>query len=725
MSGQHSGTDRVLSHGRSSVRPRFVEPIVAKQGNLFLLSGHDGDIQDCSEQGLYFHDMRYLCAETLRLNGMPLVSLLASSSKGSEALFDLTNPDITDNQGHVQIRKETLGIHRSKRLHEECVETITVENFATETSKIVLSMTFKSDFVSIFEVRGTAPGKRGTIHDPQWNSSEDQLVLRYDGADGHTRTTTLHFSQAPTHCDGGQLEYHFALDDHQRWELRIGIRLRDEGGALDSKPSAAESVHSNQLRWAHEGVSGKGMGIQTSNTLFNQVLGRSFQDLHMLSMRQQGDAFFAAGVPWYVALFGRDSLITGIEMAAYEPEIAEQTLQVLASHQGTKIDDWRDEQPGKVPHELRVGEMANLDEIPQTPYYGSVDSTPLFLILLGVHASWVGTLDLFHELRDPVRAALDWIDDYGDSDGDGFIDYKTRSKSGLRNQGWKDSGNGVVMQDGSLAVPPIAMPEVQGDVYLAWSMMADLFERDGDGDTAKDLREKARTLYEAFNREFWLPDEQYYAFCRQADGHFSKSIASNPAHALWTGIVDRERASAVVERAMKEDMFSGWGIRTLSSEDVSYNPVDYQVGSIWPHDNAIIVAGMQRYGQTTAALRVFSAIMDAASKFRHFRLPETFAGYARDHSDDPVRYPVACNPQAWAAGAIPYMVQVILGLQPDAYNRHLRIEHPALPDWLDWVAIHELKVGNDSVDLRYERSGRATLVAIEKKSEGLNVEVAY
>jgi glycogen debranching enzyme len=398
---------------------------------------------------------------------------------------------------------------------------------------------------------------------------------------------------------------------------------------------------------------------------------------------------------------------------------------VLASYQGTKVDDWRDEQPGKILHEMRVDEMANLDEIPQTPYYGSVDSTPLFLVLLGIYSSWVGSLDLFRALRANVQAALAWIDQYGDSDGDGFIDYQTRSKSGSRNQGWKDSGNGIVMENGQLAEPPIALPEVQGEVYLAWSSMADLFERDGDGETAQKLRQRAKRLFEAFNDAFWLDDEKYYAFCRQADGAFSKSIASNPAHALWTGIVAPQHAADVAKRVLQPDMFSGWGVRTLSAQDASYNPVDYQVGSVWPHDNAIIVAGMHRYGFNDEACRVFTALMQAAAQFQHFRLPEVFAGYDQSYASKPVKYPVACNPQAWAAGAIPLILQMALGLKPDAFNHRLHIQRPRLPDWLRWVVVRELRVGEAKVDLRYEQSGGKTGVTPLRQDSDLSITVEY
>ncbi|MDQ6672658.1 MAG: amylo-alpha-1,6-glucosidase, partial [Chloroflexota bacterium] len=702
-----------MQHSRASAR--LTEPLVAKQGSLFLLSTDAGDVQADTDQGLYFHDMRYISAETLRLNDSSPVSLLADASEGNHALFELTNADLGDDSGELRVHKESLGIRREKCLGDDYAQVITIQNYTSELAEFCLRLHYEADFADMFVVRGMHPGKRGKLHAPRWRGAT--LTFRYDGADKHQRTTKLHFSHPPAEHHTGDLEYRLSLKAQQVWQLKVSCQLHDGQGSsqLESSPHAAEGTGATDIQRAQAGALGPGAQVETSNALFNEIVTRSFLDLHMLRMRQEDQIFFAAGVPWYVALFGRDSLVTSIETAAFEPEIGANTLRVLARHQGTQVDDWRDEQPGKILHEFRVDELANLGEIPQTPYYGSVDSTPLFLVLLGIYSAWTGSLDLFHELHGNVCSALAWIDQFGDSDGDGFIDYQTHSKLGARNQGWKDSGNGIVMEDGQLGEPPIALPEVQGYAYLAWSSMAELFERDGDSATAERLRNKAQRLYSAFNREFWLADERYYAFCRQADGRFSKSIASNAAHTLWTGIVDPKHARAVVRRVLQSDMFSGWGVRTLSALHPAYNPVDYQVGSVWPHDNAIIVAGMQRHGFDKEANQVFTAMMQAASKFEHFRLPEVFAGYERGVASKPVKYPVACNPQAWAAGSIPYMLASMLGLQPDAFNRILHVQHPHLPDWLRWVTLSHLRVGDAEVDLRYERSDHGTLVAVTRK----------
>jgi glycogen debranching enzyme len=398
-------------------------------------------------------------------------------------------------------------------------------------------------------------------------------------------------------------------------------------------------------------------------------------------------------------------------------------LRLLAAYQGTKVDDWRDEAPGKILHELRVGEQAHLHEVPQTPYYGSVDATPLFLVLLGEHFRWAGDVALFDELRPAVDAALDWIDRFGDSDGDGFIDYAARSPKGFRNQGWKDSGNSIVNADGSLAEPPIALVEVQGYVYRAWLAAAALFRAGGDGHRADELEGRAKHLAGRFRDAYWMDDRGYLALALGKGGRRAEAIASNAGQALWSGIVDSDHAGAVAAKLVEPCLFSGWGVRTLADSEVAYNPIDYQVGAVWPHDNALIVAGLRRYGHAPEAMSVFSGIFDAAAAFPHYRLPELFAGFARGEYRVPVRYPVACNPQAWAAGAMPGMLASALGLEPDAAARRLVIADPRLPDWLGEVTVTGLRVGAATIDLRYRRVEGDTLVAVLKRDGDLDVVV--
>jgi glycogen debranching enzyme len=463
--------------------------------------------------------------------------------------------------------------------------------------------------------------------------------------------------------------------------------------------------------------------IHTDSLLLNRLLERSFDDLRVLHSTIRGEEFFAAGVPWFSTLFGRDSLITALQALAYNPHMAEQTLRLLASYQSQQVDEWRDAQPGKILHELRVGEMARLGEIPHTPYYGTIDATPLFLILLGRHAAWTGELTLFNELRSHIDAALAWITAYGDLNGDGYVEYASTSGKGLVNQGWKDSGDAIVNADGSLATPPIALVEVQGYVYGAKCALADLYERAGEPEQAGRLRQEAEDLRGRFNRDFWLEDQGFYALALQADRRPVAVLSSNPGHALWAGIADAEKAQRTVERLMRDDMFNGWGIRTLSEHERGYNPLGYHLGTVWPHDNAIIAAGFRRYGFDGAMRRVFTAVVEAAMSFTHYRLPELFAGFRREEYGVPVRYPVACHPQAWAAGTVPYLMEALLGLVPEAFDRRLRVIRPMLPDFIDRVEVYGLRVGSARTDLQFERAPGGTAVNVLKVEGALDVIV--
>jgi glycogen debranching enzyme len=361
--------------------------------------------------------------------------------------------------------------------------------------------------------------------------------------------------------------------------------------------------------------------------------------------------------------------------------------------------------------------MAHLNEIPQTPYYGTVDATPLFLILIARHAHWTGQTTLFNDLRENIEAALEWISEYADQNRDGYIEYQSRSKGGLINQGWKDSGNSMVNADGNLANPPISLVEVQAYVYMAKTSIADLYERAGEQNRAKRLRQEASELRQRFNHDFWMEDKGCYSMAMEAEGKQVKVISSNPGHALWAGIADEDKARRTAERLMADDMFNGWGIRTLSHRERRYNPIGYHLGTVWPHDNSIIAAGFRRYGFDEEALRIFTGIAEAAMNFEHYRLPEVFAGYGRHLYGVPVRYPVACHPQAWAAGTMPHLTETLLGLRPQAFERKLRIVRPVLPDFVDRLKVRRLKVGSAVVDLSFERSSEKTIAV-----EVLNIE---
>jgi glycogen debranching enzyme len=422
--------------------------------------------------------------------------------------------------------------------------------------------------------------------------------------------------------------------------------------------------------------------------------------------------YLAAGTPWFDTIFGRDTAIVSMQTLAFNPDIARHCLKVLARWQGTKFDDWRDEEPGKILHELREDEMTASGELPFSPYYGSVDSTPLFLLLAAEYYAWTADLELLHELEPSLRAALRWVDTYGDLNGDGYLEYEKRSPTGLVNQGWKDSREAVIYSDGTLAKPPIALVEVQGYAYAAKKKLAPLFAALGDRPLASRLRQEAASLKRRFNRDFWMENESFFALALDGNNRPADAITSNPGQALWTGIVQRRLAEPVVEVLMRNDMFSGWGIRSLSATSSRFNPLGYHLGTVWPHDNSLIAMGFKKYGFEEELNEVATALFDAARAFAYYRLPELFAGSGRSTHSTPVPYPVACRPQAWAAGSFPLILQAILGLRPDAPAGELLIVRPRLPHWLETVQVRGLRVGKGEVDLRYRRRGRRTMVDV-------------
>jgi glycogen debranching enzyme len=436
--------------------------------------------------------------------------------------------------------------------------------------------------------------------------------------------------------------------------------------------------------------------------LVDRVLRRSLLDLRLLASELDGRRYYAAGVPWYATLFGRDSIIAALQMLAFDPSIAADTLRLLAARLGTKVDDVHDEEPGKVLHELRLGELAERQRTPLVEYYGTVDATPLFLCLLCEHADWTGSLELFRELRPQVDEALRWIDDHGDLDGDGLLEYRRRSPGGLENQGWKDSRDGVVDERGRPLRAPIALVEVQGYALAAKRRVARLLELAGEPARAEELRAGAARIASGLDR-FWLEDRGFYSMGLDGDKHPSRALASNQGHLLWADAVPHHRAAAIRDALTGAAAHSGWGVRTLGAQERAFNPVGYHTGSVWPHDTAFFALGLRRYGFDGEFLRIFEDLLDAASSFADYRLPELFAGFSRTDYENPVPYPVACSPQAWAAGALPSMLIAGLGLVPDGLERTLLIRRPSLPRHIHRLALQGLRVADARVDLLFER----------------------
>jgi glycogen debranching enzyme len=706
--------------------PALTSALTIKQGNLFLLTEMDGNVSEGEHvYGLYFHDCRFLCQASLRVDNVRPVMLYATAEDTNIIRCVLSNPDLP-REGSAMLYKQSLAITRELTVTDCLTQRLNVRNVTPAPVATKITLGFASEFDDIFTIRGTPPGQRGTLHPPHY--ADGTLTLRYDGADKHIRTTTVQFEPPPDSFDEATATYRLQLAPQTTVTLQCTIHAADEQPPDDPRRKSEQHPIQAGAPWHERTQAGKQQIGTTTVTAGDRqlarLLDRSFDDLQMLTTLQRSDLFFAAGIPWFVALFGRDSCITALEMLPYEPRIAATTLHVLASYQGTKERPERDEEPGKILHELRIGEQANLHEVPFTPYYGTIDATLLFLVLLGEYLRWTSDMVLFEQLQPHVDAALTWIARSGDADGDGFVEYRRRAGKGLSNQGWKDSGNSIVRRDGSLAEAPIALVEVQGYLFRAKRLLAQAYRQRGDEPRAATLDQEADALQRRFDAIFWMPDRQTYAFALEgAEKRQVVTIASNPGHALWCGIVPDERASHVRDALMTPAMWSGWGIRTLSAAERAYNPIDYQVGAIWPHDNALIGIGLKRYGFGEDTARIFTALCEAAVHFPDSRLPEVFAGYDRKEFAAPVQYPLACNPQAWAAGALPALLWGMLGLEPDAFTHTLRVVRPHLPAWLPWVEIHGLRLADATVDLRWERTEVATSVAVRQQVGAVQVIV--
>ncbi len=696
--------------------------VVVKNGDIFFLAEHTGEVPHGNRDGfgLYYHDCRFLNGYEIRIAGTRPNSLVSTAARGSMAEFVLTNEALPS----ASVPQQTFGITLQRIVHNECIavqDVLTVENYDAAGHDFPLALEFHSDFEDIFEIRGLHPKKIGRTRPPAWHAGA--LVLSYDGADGVQRRLEIHFEPKPDKASNSRAEFRLRLKAGERRQLRLWLRIVESR----ERPAKAHPIETSPIdaaidRRAEDWLAGHAE-VHSDSPALNALMRRSLLDLGMLESSLGGLNYFSAGLPWYGTLFGRDSLTAALQTLAYEPGMAEQTIRLLAKYQGSKNDGWRDEEPGKILHELRRGELAHLNEIPQTPYYGSADATPLFLVLVGEHANWTGDLALFHDIRGNIERALDWIDRHG-ADENGYLSYASKSSKGLGNQGWKDSGDSIVNADGSLATPPIALVEVQGYVYRAKLLLAELYARSGDGGTAARLRQQAAELKARFNRDFWLAGKNFYALALQKGGRPADVVSSNPGQALWTGIVDDSRARAVVTRLTSEDMFSGWGIRTLSRNERRYSPIGYHRGTVWPHDNAFIAAGFRRYGFDGEAADVLDGIVKAAAHFLHHRLPEVFAGFSRRQFHLPVRYPVACHPQAWAAGAAPMMVAALLGIRADAFNGRLWVERPVLPHGVNQLDFRRMRIGRSTVDLHFRRTADGGVhVDVARQDGDVRVEV--
>jgi glycogen debranching enzyme len=593
---------------------------------------------------------------------------------------------------------------RRRLVGEGVHEDVAVFNHGTEAVELELRVEADADFADLFEVKD-ALAKKGELYREE---RDGEIVLGYR-REQFVRETRIGAS-AEAEIDDHGLCFRLRIAPGGRWETCLIVTpfaerecvVKYSCGATTAIPNMRQSLE----QWLEEAPA-----LECDWDPLAHIYRQSLIDLAALRFHPTvlpGQSLPAAGLPWFMTLFGRDSLITSLQALPFVPELAVTTLRVLAARQGTTVDDFRDEEPGKILHEVRRGEMAGAGMVPHTPYYGSVDSTPLFLIVYGQHLRWTGDVDFARKLLPAAEAALNWIDEYGDLDGDGFVEYKTRSARGIRNQGWKDSFDSIVHADGRLAEPPIALSEVQGYVYLAKMRMADVYTALGDERKAEWLRASAHELRKRFNEAFWMEDEKYFAGALDADKRQVRTIVSNPGHVLYCDLVDTEKAAQVAKRLLAPDMFSGWGIRTMSKAAAAYNPMSYHNGSVWPHDNALIAAGLKRYGYARSANRVATALFDAAIHADYLRLPELFCGFTRRTPNRPVSYPVACSPQAWAAGSPFLMLQAMLGISSRADLNLLTVNQPHLPTWLNTVELRNMQVGRSHISLVFRREGEIT-----------------
>ncbi len=708
----------------------ITHPLILKDGELFFLCDHRGDIEPPPELGLgLFHrDCRYLRRYALSLGGRSLSVLMHSAREAFIARFELTNPPIET--ARERLKEHSLLMTRQQTLHAEwrlLADRWSVRNCTLGTLEFTLRLAIEANFEDVFSLRGAVPERRGRLRQP---ASEDGLLhLRYDGADGISRRLDIEARPRAVAIEvqQSQAEMGFALRlaPQETAEIDIALRITEvEAGEPEPEPAPAPDrkacIEHEQSVAAHwlDGSS----RVDTGHPPLDRALHRSLADIRMLTIERHGQRFVAAGIPWYAGLFGRDSLAPSLQCLAYRPELAAHTLRALAPWQGRRHAEKSHEEPGKILHELRVGEMARLGEVDERPSYGSVDSTLVYLITLARHAEWTGSTALFEELIDCVESALQWMDRDGAAGGDGYIVYDNGTQGQPANQGWKDSADAVSYPDGRMVRGRVALVEVQGYAYLAKRLISRLYARIGRGRKAEQLAAEAQALKQRFNRDFWMADAGCYCMALDAERKQVALIGSNPGQALWSGIADPEKARATAARLMAPDMFSGWGIRTLSEQEARFNPIGYHNGSVWPFDNSLILAGFRRYGLDQLALRIFDGMVEAAGFFDESRLPEFFSGSARQGEAGPARCPRADPLQAWSAGALPYMLANLLGLQPDGFACRLRLVRPLLPTHVDRLTFRELRVGEATADLLFERRGDGIEVSVRHLQGRLEIE---
>jgi glycogen debranching enzyme len=673
-----------------------------KHDDTFIVLDSHGDIGASAggPDGLFNADTRYLARLELVLDDVQPLLLGSSLRDDNSALtVDLTNPDVY-RDGRIVLQKDILHIVRTIFLWRgTAYQRIGLQNHGEQTASFDLRLLFDNDFADLFEVRGERRPRRG-IGSSRLIGPGD-VSFEYQGLDGKTRGTGLHFDPKPTRLSENAATYHFDLAPQQSTSLFIAASCNKPPGYKPAQFFRGLLAHRREMRRFAAG----GATIETSNNIFNEVLCQSMADLNMLMTETPQGRYPYAGIPWYSTTFGRDGIITAIQMLWVDPRVARGVLKRLAFYQAKSVDPLADAEPGKILHEMRGGEMAALREVPFAQYYGSVDSTPLFVLLAGLYVERTGDDKTLAELWPSIEAALRWIDGPGDPDRDGFVEYQRASEQGLANQGWKDSYDAIFHADGRLAEGYIALAEVQGYVFAAKQLAARCAARLGKNEMAERLAAEARLLAKRFEEAFWCEELGTYALALDGAKEQCRVRSSNAGQLLFTGMVREDRARLVAADLMRPHFFTGWGIRTVAQGEARYNPMSYHDGSIWPHDNALIALGLARYGLKHSVAHLFKGLFDAAAYMDLRRLPELFCGFRRERGRGPTLYPVACAPQAWASATAFTLLEAALGLEFDADCGEIRLHNPRLPAFLNEVVLRELQLGPSSVDLRVRRHG--------------------
>ncbi len=705
----------------SATQPAGAPPRTLKHDDTFAVLDNTGDIAAASGRsaGLFHCDTRYLSRLELFVNGMPPLLLGSNLRDDNSALFvDLTNLDVMADD-RVVLEKDSVHVLRTVFLWRgTAYQRLRVRNYGDRTISLQISLLFANDFADLFEVRGAHRERRGTA--TARLRGKNEVVLAYQGLDNQQRRTVLTFDPSPERLTTDSATYDFVLEPGETRPIFLAVSCDPKvarplpflRGLISARRELRESTRHRT-------------SVETSNDRFNEMLCRSAADLAILITETPQGPYPYAGIPWFSTTFGRDGLITALQMLWWSPEVALGVLRRLAAFQATKTDPLADAQPGKILHEMRGGEMAALGEVPFGLYYGSVDSTPLFVLLAGLYVERTGDLEAIADLWPHIEAALAWIDGPGDPDGDGFVEYHRANERGLANQGWKDSYDAIFHADGRLAEGAIALVEVQGYVYAAKRMAARCARLMGRDHLASKIEAEAERLAERFEAAFWCPEIETYALALDGKKKPCRVRTSNAGQVLFTGIASPQHAARVAVGLLQAHFFSGWGIRTVATGEARYNPMSYHDGSVWPHDNALIALGLGRYGHKQAIATLFDGLFRTANYMDLRRLPELFCGFPRQRGHGPTLYPVACAPQAWASATPFTLLEASLGLQFDPLKKEIRLCNPMLPAFLDEVVLRNLRLCGSSVDLRVRRNGDTVSLDTPRISGDIRVSIVF